>query len=74
MKAVNSPKYGSRTVLTDSCWEYVSLLIGTFSVNSVRLYMQMSRKYFSENYFCSTYQSQQIAERETILLKPIKYF
>lgn len=27
MKAVNSPKYGSRTVLTDSCWEYASLFL-----------------------------------------------
>lgn len=26
MKSVNMPKYGSRTILTDSCWEYVSLL------------------------------------------------
>ena len=24
MKSVNRPKYGSKTILTDSCWEYVS--------------------------------------------------
>ena len=27
MKAFNKPKYGSKTVLTDSCWEYVSLYL-----------------------------------------------
>lgn len=27
MKAIRSPKYGSKTVLTDSCWEYVSLYL-----------------------------------------------
>ena len=27
MKSVNRPKYGSRTILTDSCWEYVALFL-----------------------------------------------
>ena len=27
MKSVNKPKYGSRTILTDSCWEYVALFL-----------------------------------------------
>ena len=27
MKAIHAPKYGSKTVLTDSCWEYVSLYL-----------------------------------------------
>ncbi len=27
MKSVNNPKYGSKTILTDSCWEYVSLFL-----------------------------------------------
>ena len=27
MKSVNKPKYGSRAILTDSCWEYVALFL-----------------------------------------------
>lgn len=32
MKAVCSPKYGSKTILTDSCWEYVSLYLKRQSI------------------------------------------
>lgn len=32
MKAVDSPKYGSKTILTDSCWEYVSLFLTRQSI------------------------------------------
>ena len=32
MKAVTSAKYGSKTVLTDSCWEYVTLYLKRKSV------------------------------------------
>ena len=32
MKSVNKPKYGSRTILTDSCWEYVSLFLKRQSI------------------------------------------
>lgn len=32
MKSVNMPKYGSRTILTDSCWEYVSLFLKRQSI------------------------------------------
>lgn len=31
MKAVNNPKYGNRTILTNSCWEYVSLFLKRYS-------------------------------------------
>lgn len=27
MKPIRTPKYGSKTILTDSCWEYVSLFL-----------------------------------------------
>lgn len=27
MKCIKDPKYGSKTILTDSCWEYVSLFL-----------------------------------------------
>lgn len=27
MKSVNKPKNGSKTILTDSCWEYVALFL-----------------------------------------------
>lgn len=32
MKSVNKPKYGSKTILTDSCWEYVSLFLKRQSI------------------------------------------
>ena len=32
MKAVCKPKYGSKTILTDSCWEYVSLFLKRQSI------------------------------------------
>lgn len=32
LKAVSKPKYGSKTVLTDSCWEYVSLFLKRQSI------------------------------------------
>lgn len=32
MKAIKSPKYGSKTILTDSCWEYVSLFLKRQSI------------------------------------------
>ena len=32
MKSVNRPKYGSRTILTDSCWEYVALFLKRQSI------------------------------------------
>lgn len=32
MKSVNKPKYGSRTILTDSCWEYVALFLKRQSI------------------------------------------
>ena len=33
MKSVNRPKYGSRTILTDSCWEYVALFLKRQSIS-----------------------------------------
>lgn len=33
MKAVCKPKYGSKTILTDSCWEYVSLFLKRQSIS-----------------------------------------
>lgn len=33
MKSVCKPKYGSKTVLTDSCWEYVSLFLKRQSIS-----------------------------------------
>lgn len=33
MKSVNTPKYGSKTILTDSCWEYVSLFLKRQSIS-----------------------------------------
>ena len=32
MKSVNRPKYGSKTILTDACWEYVSLFLKRQSI------------------------------------------
>lgn len=32
MKSVKNPKYGSTTILTDSCWEYVSLFLKRQSI------------------------------------------
>lgn len=32
MKSVINPKYGSKTILTDSCWEYVSLFLKRQSI------------------------------------------
>lgn len=32
MKAVCKPKYGSKTILTDSCWEYVALFLKRQSI------------------------------------------
>ena len=32
MKSIKNPKYGSKTILTDSCWEYVSLYLNRQSI------------------------------------------
>ncbi len=32
MKSVNKPQYGSKTILTDSCWEYVFLFLKRQSI------------------------------------------
>lgn len=50
MKAVKSTKYGSKTVLTDSCWEYVSLFLkrqSTPGASNALFYWEQAHSFYS---------------------------
>jgi len=49
MKAVVKPKYGSKTILTDSCWEYVSLFLKrkkTSGTGDARFYWEQAHSFY----------------------------
>ena len=49
MKAVSCPKYGSKTILTDSCWEYVSLYLKRQSITGASdalLYWEQAHSFY----------------------------
>lgn len=49
MKAIHTPKYGSKTVLTDSCWEYVSLYLtrqSTAGASDALFYWEQAHSFY----------------------------
>lgn len=49
MKSVKRPKYGSRTVLTDSCWEYVALFLkrqSTSEASDALFYWEQAHSFY----------------------------
>lgn len=49
MKAIHNPKYGSKTVLTNSCWEYVSLYLtrqSTAGASDALFYWEQAHSFY----------------------------
>ena len=49
MKTVKNPKYGNRTILTDSCWEYVSLFLkrrATTGASDALFYWEQAHSFY----------------------------
>lgn len=49
MKSVKNPKYGGKTILTDSCWEYVSLFLkrqSTADASDALFYWEQAHNFY----------------------------
>lgn len=49
MKSICNPKYGSKTILTDSCWEYVSLFLtrqSTSGASDALFYWEQAHSFY----------------------------